>query len=102
MAPKLNKSDKFVNKELPPKIKQNEWWKRKDSNFTSLLASFILFYFGDGPVRGFALTLALGIIVSLFSALFVVRTLLMLIDVLPDNPNEPKGLKKLLSFGRKK
>lgn len=78
------------------------WSSIKDSNFTSLLASFILFYFGDGPVRGFALTLALGIIVSLFSALFVVRTLLMLIDVLPDNPNEPKGLKKLLSFGRKK
>ncbi|KAA6319888.1 hypothetical protein EZS27_030269, partial [termite gut metagenome] len=39
-----------------------------DSNVTSLLTGFILFYFGTGPIRGFATTLIIGIIVSFFTA----------------------------------
>jgi preprotein translocase subunit SecD len=50
------------------------WNSIKDSNMSSLLTAGILFYFGSGPVRGFALTLAIGIIVSLFTSIFVVRT----------------------------
>ena len=50
------------------------WNSIKDSNMSSLLTSAVLFYFGSGPVRGFALTLSIGILVSLFSSIFVVKT----------------------------
>jgi len=53
---------------------ERAWNSIKDSNISSLITSLILFQFGDGPVRGFALTLAIGILVSLFSSIFVVRT----------------------------
>ncbi|HSW31523.1 MAG TPA: protein translocase subunit SecD [Longimicrobiales bacterium] len=45
-----------------------------DSNLTTLLTALILFQFGTGPVRGFAVTLSLGIIASFISAVFVTRT----------------------------
>ena len=51
----------------------------RDSNISSLITCGILYWFGSGIVRGFAFTLALGIIVSLFSAVIVTRTLLRLI-----------------------
>ncbi|MBI4099659.1 protein translocase subunit SecD [Candidatus Microgenomates bacterium] len=50
----------------------------RDSNASSLITCAILFYFGTGPVKGFALTLAIGIAVSLFTAITVTRTLLRL------------------------
>ncbi len=46
-----------------------------DSNTTTLIAAFMLFYFGSGPIKGFAVTLSIGLIASLFTALFVTRTL---------------------------
>ncbi len=46
-----------------------------DSNTTTLIAAFMLFQFGSGPIKGFAVTLSLGLIVSLFTSLFVTRTL---------------------------
>ncbi|HEX6940671.1 MAG TPA: protein translocase subunit SecD [Longimicrobiales bacterium] len=49
-----------------------------DSNITTLLTALILFRFGTGPVRGFAVTLSIGIIASFFSAVFVTRTLFLL------------------------
>lgn len=49
-----------------------------DGQLTTLLTAFVLFQFGTGPVRGFAVTLAIGIVASLFSAIFVTRTLFML------------------------
>lgn len=52
------------------------WLSIRDSNVASLITSAVLFYFGTGVVRGFAFTLALGILVSLFSAIFVTKTLL--------------------------
>jgi len=52
------------------------WNSIKDSNISSLITAGILFWFGTGSVRGFALTLALGIVVSLFSAITVTKTLL--------------------------
>jgi protein-export membrane protein SecD len=44
-----------------------------DSNLTTLISSVVLFQFGTGPIRGFALTLMVGIIANLFTAVFVTR-----------------------------
>lgn len=52
------------------------WTSIRDSNVSSLITTAILFNFGTGPIRGFALTLAVGILVSMFSAITVSRTLL--------------------------
>lgn len=52
------------------------WSSIRDSNISSLITTFILFYFGSGPIRGFAIALAIGIIVSMFSAITVTRNLL--------------------------
>ena len=52
------------------------WSSIRDSNVSSLITTVILFNFGSGPIRGFALTLAIGILVSMFSAITVSRTLL--------------------------
>ena len=45
-----------------------------DANMTTLITALILFQFGTGPVRGFAVTLSIGIVASFFSALFVTRS----------------------------
>ena len=52
------------------------WLSIRDSNLTSLLAAVVLFWFGTSLIKGFALTLALGIVVSLFTSMVVTRTLL--------------------------
>ena len=44
-----------------------------DSNLTTIIATAILYQFGTGPVRGFAVTLSLGIVASMFTAIFVSR-----------------------------
>ena len=44
-----------------------------DANVTTLIAALVLFQFGTGPVRGFAVTLSLGVVASLFTALVVAR-----------------------------
>ncbi len=46
-----------------------------DANITTLIAALVLFQFGTGPVRGFAVTLSIGIISSLFTAIFVTRVI---------------------------
>ena len=51
----------------------------RDSNASSLLTCAILYWFGSGTVRGFAITLAIGIIISLFSAITVTRTFLKMV-----------------------
>lgn len=48
-----------------------------DANITTLITGLILFQFGTGPVRGFAVTLCIGIVASFFSALYVTRTLFL-------------------------
>lgn len=55
------------------------WASIRDSNIASLITSAILMIFGTGIVRGFALTLAIGVLVSLFSAITLTRTLLRII-----------------------
>jgi SecD/SecF fusion protein len=49
-----------------------------DSNLTTFLTAIILFIFGSGPIRGFAITLSAGIIVSMYTALVVTRMILRL------------------------
>ena len=49
-----------------------------DSNLTTLITAAILYYIGTGPVRGFAVTLGIGILASMFTAIFVTRTFFML------------------------
>jgi SecD/SecF fusion protein len=46
-----------------------------DSNATTLIAAFMLFQFGSGPIKGFAVTLTIGLVSSLFTAVFVTKTL---------------------------
>ena len=48
-----------------------------DSNLTSLIAAVVLFQFGTGPIKGFAITLSIGLIASMFTAIFVTRTIFM-------------------------
>ncbi len=49
------------------------YWSIFDANATTLLAALILYNFGQGPVKGFAITLIIGIICSFFSAVFITR-----------------------------
>jgi preprotein translocase subunit SecD len=44
-----------------------------DANITTLIAALVLFQFGTGPVKGFAVTLSIGIIASLFTAIVITR-----------------------------
>jgi preprotein translocase subunit SecD len=46
-----------------------------DANITTLIASIILFIFGTGPIKGFAVTLSIGVICSMFTAIIVTRIL---------------------------
>ena len=50
-----------------------------DANITTLIASIILFIFGSGPVKGFAVTLSIGLVTTLFSAYFISRHLTSII-----------------------
>jgi len=52
------------------------WTSIRDSNISSIITSLILIYFGTGIVRGFAITLLIGVLVSMFSAIVVTRTFL--------------------------
>ena len=56
------------------------WNSIRDSNFSTILTCIILFYFGTGLIKGFALTLAIGVLVSMFTAVTVSRTFLILLS----------------------
>ncbi len=55
------------------------WLSIRDSNVSSLITAFILIWFGSSLIKGFAVTLSVGILVSMFSALTVTRTFLHLV-----------------------
>jgi preprotein translocase subunit SecD len=57
---------------------ENAWNTIVDSNVTSLLAGLALLTFGSGPVRGFAVVHCIGILTSMFSAVFFSRALVNL------------------------
>jgi len=50
-----------------------------DANATTLIAAMVLYFFGTGPIRGFAVTLSIGILASMFTAITVTRWLLHLV-----------------------
>ena len=54
------------------------WPSIRDSNFTTLLTTFVLINFSTSIIKGFAVTLALGVVISMFSAIMFTRTLLRL------------------------
>jgi preprotein translocase subunit SecD len=49
------------------------WAAIRDSNITTLISGLILFQFGSGPVKGFAVTLCIGLVTTVFTAVFVTR-----------------------------
>ncbi len=51
------------------------YWSIFDANVTTLIVGFILFTLGQGPVKGFAVTLMIGIVCSFFSAVFITRVI---------------------------
>ncbi len=59
-----------------------------DTHITTIISSVILYMYGSGPIRGFAVTLILGLLINLFSAVFVSRTIFMWL--LERNPNMQK------------
>jgi protein-export membrane protein SecD len=69
------------------------WSAIRDGNITSLLSCIILFWFGTSLVKGFALVFGVGILVSMFSAIVISRTLLM---ALPDVRADQKSIWKFL------
>jgi preprotein translocase subunit SecD len=60
-----------------------------DANITTLIAAFVLFLFGTGPIKGFAVTLSLGIVTSMFTAIMGTRAVINLIY------GGPKRVRKL-------
>jgi preprotein translocase subunit SecD len=72
------------------------WYSIRDSNVSSLISCFILAWLGTSVVKGFAITLAIGVLVSMFSAITISRLLLRLLV----NPARP--IKNLWLFGAKK
>lgn len=58
---------------------QHAWTSIRDSNVSTLITCLVLYTFGTGIIRGFALVLAIGVVISMFSAITVTRTMLRLI-----------------------
>ena len=58
-----------------------------DANITTLIASLVLFFLGTGPVKGFAVTLSIGIVTSVFTA-FIITRLIISIWLLKSKPDE--------------
>ena len=65
---------------------EKAWSAIFDSNITTIIVGFCLMQFGTGPVKGFAVTLIIGLTVSLFNAVFVTRAIYEL--MLTSNPKE--------------
>lgn len=55
------------------------WPSIRDGNYTTLIAALVLFWFSSSVIKGFALTLAIGVLLSMFSALVISRVFMMLI-----------------------
>lgn len=69
------------------------WLSIRDGNISSVITAVILFWFGTSLVEGFALTFGIGVLVSMFSAITITRTLLVAVSM-----EEHKGLARIL-FG---
>ena len=51
------------------------WWTIVDTHVTTMVSCAFLFLFGEGPVKGFAVTLTIGLLANVFTAVFVSRTI---------------------------
>ena len=83
------REEKDKGQPLPVVIKEGydkAWSAIFDSNLTTWIASILLFQFGTGPVKGFALTLTLGLFVGVFTSVFVTRAIYEFI--LTSNPKD--------------
>ncbi|MEK7178616.1 MAG: protein translocase subunit SecD, partial [Patescibacteria group bacterium] len=73
-----------VGKELGSAIDDGfarAWFSIRDSNISTLITTLVLYYFTTSVVKGFALTLGIGVIISMFSAIFVTRSFLKIFSV---------------------
>ncbi len=61
------------------------WLSIRDSNASSLISSVILYWMGTSMVKGFALTLGIGVLVSMFSAITISRTFLLALGIKGEN-----------------
>jgi preprotein translocase subunit SecD len=57
---------------------QRAWLSIRDSNVSSLITTLILYMFGTPSIKGFAVTLSIGILISMFTAITITRTFLKL------------------------
>ena len=48
-----------------------------DANVTSFIAAAVMFFLGSGPVKGFAVTLTIGLVTSVFTAIFLTRLMII-------------------------
>ena len=67
------------------------WLSIRDSNISSIITAIVLFWLGTSAIKGFALTLGLGVLISMFTAITVSRTFLFAIA-----PKTQSKLKKFL------
>jgi preprotein translocase subunit SecD len=74
------------------------WFSIRDSNISSIITALILFWFGTPLIKGFALTLGMGVLVSMFSAIVVTRIFLRLVNFI----GEGKVARFLFSSGLSK
>jgi protein-export membrane protein SecD len=72
------------------------WLSIRDSNISSIITAIILFWLGTSAIKGFALTLGLGVVISMFTAITVSRTFLFALA--PHNSRAQSKLSKFL-FG---
>lgn len=70
------------------------WLSIRDSNISSIITAVILFWLGTSAIKGFALTLGLGVLISMFTAITVSRTFLFAIA--PKSEGNPSKLSKFL------
>ncbi len=61
------------------------WFSIRDSNISSIITALILFWFGTSLIKGFALTLGMGVLISMFSAITITRVFLSSIDFIGDS-----------------
>ncbi|MEK7167228.1 MAG: protein translocase subunit SecD, partial [Patescibacteria group bacterium] len=70
------------------------WLSIRDSNVSTLITCFILYWFGTSMIRGFGITLSIGVLVSMFSAITITRTLLILSSSLIRIKNHESKIKE--------
>ena len=72
------------------------WLSIRDSNIASIITAVVLFWLGTSAVKGFALTLGIGVLISMFTAISVSRTFLFAITSVPTYTGAESRLKRFL------